>query len=189
MAGMELYETEFYSLATGHGLMALCCVLYLAWWCIFFRPRPESPQGLEYAAGVALIVGAAVAGLFGVLRIGGAVSAVPGGVPAAVLWPAAIAAYLVLAVVTLNLFNRPITTELLLIVAWTALEIACVGALFTAEHTGSATVLLVLVIAACIGALVCYMMYYQLTDWAAFFDGCGPLVAIGLYSVVFAVLA
>lgn len=185
---MDLYQTELHSLAVGHGLMALCCVLYLAWWCMFFRPRPESPQGLEYGVGVALILGAVVAGLFGVVRMGGAVSAVPGGVPAVVLWPAAIVAYVLLAVFTTHLFNRPITTELLLIVAWTALEIACVGALFAVGRTGLATALLVLVVVACIGALVCYVRYYQLTDWPAFFDGCGPLVAIGLYSAAFAVL-
>lgn len=180
---MESYTAQLHALATGHGLLAACAVLYLAWWFEFFRPREMRPQGLEYGFGVALIVCAAVCGLLGVIRIVAALGGLPSSVSGLALWPCAIAAYVVLAVVTKRAFDRPITTELVLIVAWAALEIAVVGAL-TASGIGFALPLLVLTVLGFAGSMVCYVLYYRLTGWPAFLDGCGPLVAIGIISVV-----
>lgn len=187
MGAMDTYGTQLHGLATGHGLLALCAVLYLAWWFEFFRPRGVRPQGLEYRIGVALIIVAAVAGILGVVRICTALADMPTLVPAVVLWPSAAAAYIVLAVVTYRALGRPITTELLLIVAWTALELSVVGALL-ALGSGFALHLLVLAALGFIGSMVCYVLYYRLAGWPAFLDGCGPLVAVGVIAAVTALV-
>lgn len=180
---MDTYATQLRALAQGHELLALCAVLYLAWWFEFFRPREVRPRGLEYGMGVVMIVCAAILGLFGVIRICTGLGALPSALPAVVLWPCAIAAYVVLAVVTKRLFDRPITTELLLIVAWTALEVAVVGAL-VAIGSGVTAPLLVLALMGFAFSLACYVLYYRLSGWPAFLDGCGPLVAVGVIAAV-----
>lgn len=185
---MSTYDTELHALSGGHTMLALCCVCYLAWWCIFFRPRASKPQGLEYGIGVALLLGAIVFGVLAVVRMVGALSALPNRIPGIVLWPCAAVVYLVLAYVTWRFMKRPITTELILIAAWTALEVSVVGAVWGTGITGMTWLMFLLVAVACIGSLACYLAYYQLTGFAAFLDGCGPLVAIGVLSVAFSLL-
>lgn len=182
-AAMDTYTPQLHAIAAGHGLLALCAALYLAWWFEFFRPRSARPQGIEYGIGVALIVIAAIAGILGVVRICTALATMPTRMPGVVLWPCAIAAYIVLAVVTYRALGRPITTELLLIVAWTALEVAVAGALI-ALGSGFAMPLTLLVALGFTASMVCYVLYYRLSGWPAFLDGCGPLVAVGIIAIV-----
>lgn len=183
MLAMDTYDTQLHGLVAGHGLLVLCAVLYLAWWFEFFRPRSARPQGLEYGIGVALIVMAAIAGIFGVVKICTALGGMPTRLPATALWSCAVAGYIVLAVVTYRALGRPVTTELLLIVAWTALELAVVGALL-AVGSGFAPPLLVLVVLGFVVSMACYVLYYRLSGWAAFLDGCGPLITVGIIAAV-----
>ena len=37
-------------------------------------------------------------------------------------------------------------------------------------------------------SMVCYVLYYRLHGWTAFFDGCGPLLAVGAISLAFVFL-
>lgn len=177
------YASELQALAGGHRLLTLCAVLYLAWWFEFFRPREVRPQGLEYGFGVALILGAAACGILGVVRICSALGSMPSTLPAVVLCPCAIAVYALLAVVSSRALGRPITTELLLIVAWTALEIAVMGALL-AVGSPFALPLLVLALVGFACSMVCYLLYYRLSGWPAFLDGCGPLVVVGIIAAI-----
>lgn len=187
MQAMDTYAEQLHALAQGHGLLAVCAVFYLAWWFEFFRPRDVRPQGLEYGIGVALIVIAACAGLLGVVRICTGLGGMPNRIPTFALWVCAIAAYVALAIVTKCAFDRPITTELLLIVAWAALEVAVVGALL-AVGSPVAVPLLVIAILGAVGSMVCYVLYYRLAGWPAFYDGCGPLVAVGIIAAIVAAL-
>lgn len=164
----------------GHWLLALCAVLYLAWWCVFFRPRDEKPQGVERGAGIALILGAVVAGLAAVFQIVTGLGQLPDAFSGPVLWLVAAGTYALLAFVTSRFLERPVTTELLLIVAWCALEVDVAGAVWPNWP------LLVAVIVATAFSMVCYLLYYRLEGRAAFLDGCGPLVAVGLLSVIVA---
>lgn len=187
MRDMNMLGTHAQGLVTGHGMLALCAAFYLAWWWEFFRPREVRPQGLEYGIGVELIVIAAILGILGVIRICSGLAGLPTAIPGIVLWPCAVAAYVILAVVTKRAFDRPITTELLLIVAWAALEVAVAGALLAAG-SGFAVPLLVLAALGFVGSMVCYVLYYRLSGWAAFYDGCGPLVAVGIIAAVTAAM-
>ena len=51
----------------GHVLLLVCAVLYLIWWCIFFRPNAQVTGGALRVFGIACILVAAVAGIAGVV--------------------------------------------------------------------------------------------------------------------------
>ena len=51
----------------GHVLLLVCAVLYLIWWCIFFRPNAQVKGGALRVFGIACILVAAVAGIVGVV--------------------------------------------------------------------------------------------------------------------------
>lgn len=179
------------SLVGGHASLAACAVLYLAWWWIFFRPQEGRPAGALYGIGVACIVAAAVLG------IGGAASAIVGlgklpvqggALPGWAFVAGAAISYVVLAFATVRLFHRPITTELALFVAWAALELAVANGLREAGawSDGLALVMVVLVAAAMLASLVCYVLYYRLPPLLSFVDGAVPLVLVGAMAVAMA---
>lgn len=172
----------------GHVLLAVCCALYLAWWALFFRPGSRI-EGPLYWFGVALILGAATCGIAGCFLAGGALSQLPGAQTFSPLpyLVAGVVTYLVLAFVTNGLFDRPITTELVLIVAWCAFECAVVGTLSAAAISQQrAVVLYVLVGVLAVASLICYVLYYRLGPWPAFYDGMVPLISVGIAAVIVA---
>lgn len=176
----------------GHVLMAVCAVLYLAWWAIFFRPDIPKVTGALYWVGVACIIGAALAGVAGAIVIGVGVARVPSPPAPSGIWFAigAVVAYIVLAFVTSRLFGRPITTELVLFVAWTALELASVVSLGASGmfSQGHAAALGIAVVAMFAVMLVTYMLYYNLAALPSFIDGAIPLALVAVFSVAMVVL-
>lgn len=173
--------------------MAVCAVLYLAWWSIFFRPDTGKVTGILYGFGVACIVIAALAGIAGAVVIGmGTAQISQAGLTPSGWWyvAGAVAAYIALAFVTAKILHRPVTTELILFAAWTALELAVVitlssvGALTRPASAGAVA----LIIALFVCMLVTYLLYYHLGPLASFIDGAIPLVAVGLYSVAAAIM-
>jgi hypothetical protein len=194
MGQMALNGTK--TLEWGHVLLLVCAVLYLAWWCIFFRPNVHVAAGPLRIIGIACILVAAAAGITGVVMICrgiGALTPAAGGIG---VWPfviGGIVTYVLLAVITSQLMHRPITTELLLIVMWIALELCTVTMLRGAgAWTGiggavtaaTAIALIVVLIVLLIADMVCYVLYYQLPPMAGFIDGMMPLTAVAIFSGV-----
>lgn len=189
---MQGIDAGFQGLLVGaHACLALCAMLYLTWWWIFFSPQADKPVGMRRTLGIVCIVGAAVAGVAGVALAVSAVGGLGGhsvGVPAWVFAAAAPVVYIALAFVTRRVFSRPITTELALFVLWAALELAVVhvlggtGALSPAVST-ALSALVIAVFALC---LVSYVLYYRLDPMPSFIDGAVPLAAVGAVSVVMA---
>ena len=182
------YDEQLGGLSTGHALLAACAVCYLAWWWVFFRPRADSPMGLERSVGITLILAAVALGLAAVIRIGGSLASLPSMIPGILLWPLAIVAYVALLLLTTRVFDRQPTTELVLIVAWCALEVAVAGALAACGLGGRAVAATAVAVAGFVASMVCYVLYYRLSGMAAFLDGCVPLVSVAVTSVVLAVL-
>lgn len=176
----------------GHALMAACAVLYLAWWVIFFRPDIPKVTGALYWVGVACIIGAAFTGIAGAIVIGIGVARVPSPPAPSGIWFAigAVVVYIVLAYVTSRLFHRPITTELVLFVAWTALELACISALGASGGFSPARAILlgVIVVAMFAVMLVTYMLYYNLSSLPSFIDGAIPLAMVAVFSIAMTIL-
>lgn len=187
---MATYETES-ALARvwqGHALLAACAVLYLAWWVVFFRPGATRPAGTLYAFGVACILGAVACGLAGVFRAAGALGALPGAgsVPGWAFAIGGVVGYVALLALTAGVFQRQVTTELLLIDAWGAFELCVVASLAASGSLagGAASAMYALVALLVVASLVCYVLYYRLGPVASFVDGMVPLVAVGVESVV-----
>ncbi len=168
--------------------MTLCAVLYLSWWIIFFRPDAPNVTGILYYVGVACIVCAALAGIAGAVMIGvGTSQSSVAGLSPSGWWFAlgAVMLYILLAFATSRLMGRPITTELLLFVVWTAVEIACIVTLGSADAFSRTTTLVLVIVVALVfaGMLVTYLLYYHLAPLPSFIDGAIPLAVVGMFSI------
>lgn len=101
-----------------------------------------------------------------------------------------IAAYILLAWATAHFWNRPITTELLLFVAWGALELYAACALEAGGTLGLTATWCLVAIIFCVFALslTCYVLYYRLTATPSFVAGALPLSAVGIFSTILPLL-
>lgn len=162
-------------------LLVICCAFYLAWWLLAFKPA-GAIKGMKTGW---LLIPAFVSGLLSViLAVKGIQSAsiretlFPNGL---LLW-GGIAVYLILLAVTVLLLKRPVTTELLLIVGWTALALSEINVLYGMglfSH-GLAVMFAVVIGVAALISLVCYVLYYNFGDRAGYFDGMVPLFLVAL---------
>ena len=112
----------------GQFLLILCCVSYLIWWYRGFRPDVEVSR-TGGIGGILLLV-TAVLGIAGVFFSLSPVMEKT----AAKLNPMHIAAagilgYIILLWITRTVFDRVVTSELLLIVGWTVLELTVINRL------------------------------------------------------------
>lgn len=162
-------------------LLIICCAFYLAWWVLAFKPV-GAVKGMKtgwllipaFAAGLASIILA----VKGIQSASARATLFPNGL---ILW-GSIAAYLILLAVTVLFFKRQVTTELLLIVGWAALALSEINVLYgTGRFShGVAAVFAVVIGAAALISLVCYVLYYNLGDRAGYFDGMVPLLLVVL---------
>ncbi len=181
---------EMGQLFWGNVLVAGCGVFYLLWWVLAFRPVGAItgmksgwlliPAFILGFAGVILIIrGSMQAKLSRSFFSGGAVLAV------------AAVTYAVLLVVTSAAFHRQVTTELFLIVGWTALVFLEVNTLYGLEAfgTGAAAVLFAAAAVSAVVSMVCYVLYYDLSDKTGYVDGMIPLILATVFMVILAVLS
>ena len=164
-------------LLTGNWIMALCGVFYLAWWVVVFRP----PKPRNSPVGWALLALAFLAGIAGFYLMGRTlvepVSEVRPGVPGRWMALAGAVAYAVLLAGTTLIFHRQVTSELLISVAWTVLELCAVNFLYRcgALSPSGTLSLACLILSAAASSLVCYLLYYRLPYAPGFIAGCVPL--------------
>lgn len=188
---MAEYVQEIAQIGLGHFALAACAGFYLAWWCVFFRPNAKQDNTrLLRGVGIACIVLAAVLGVLALGLVIAALVALPASIPTFILIAGAVALYVVLLGITNVVMDRPLTTELALIVGWFALEVNFLnGIASTGLVTGASLIIMGLfVLIAFIASLVCYVLYYQLEGRRAFACGATPLLVIGLVSLAFALL-
>lgn len=182
------------TLVGGHAALAVCAALYLAWWWVFFNPALPKATGALYAVGVGFIVGAVACGIAAIVLLAMGLGALAGpgaGADAAPGWAFAVggvAAYALLAFVTVRFFQRPVTTELLLFVLWAALELAVANALLGAGALplGAFWAIVAIVALVTVANLVCYVLYFHLPPLASFVDGAVPLAVVGVFAAVLA---
>ena len=164
-------------LLTGNWIMALCGVFYLAWWVAAFRP----PKPRSTPVGWVLLALAFLAGMAGFYLMGRTlvepVSEVNPGVPGRWITLTGAVAYAVLLAGTTLIFHRQVTSELLIIVAWTVLELCTVSFLYRCGglRNAAAWTLAGIVLAAAVASLICYLLYYRLPYTPGFIVGCIPL--------------
>lgn len=180
------FTGALWNIFTGNLLMLLTIGFYIAWWVVLFRPdrNGSSPHGTF------LIVIALVSGLASVVFLIFGISSQPWNgkeFPGAYFLLGALGAYFILLGVTTGFFHRPVTSELLLIVLWSALEWSVTTALKMGDRLSSRGALTLTILvggAACIG-LVCYVLFYRLDGAPRFWDGLIPLIADGAVVAAF----
>lgn len=175
---MGEYAPAYAGIIRGQILLAVCCVFYLIWWSISFRPG-ETVNRVGGVRGLLLLV-TALCGIAGVLLNAHGNSMVPRDLePLNGGWviAAGVLAYVVLLLVTTKGMKRPVTTELFLITAWTVLEVSTMNALCGAGSlTGGRLLFMGAVTAAAfIISMVIYVLYYRMEAWHAFYAAMVPL--------------
>lgn len=161
----------------GQILLILCCVFYLIWWYRGYRPGVPADR-LGGTNGVLFGITAAL-GLAGLIcSLGRVEEKTDPPLEAHTVLFAAVAVYAVLMLVTRLGFGRPVTTELILIVGWTALEIGVINRLFSAGGLSGRgfAVLCALIAAAFTISMVLYVLYYRMEERKAFCAAMIPLV-------------
>lgn len=175
----------------GNLLMIVTIACYIAWWTVSFRPGGDSKTAAAFIfISVTLIAGLAAitALLIGIKSL----SQAGKGIPLAYILLGAAALYLILLAVTTILFKRIVTSELLLITVWAAVECSAIAVLHGSSRfsMGQAMALAVLVLLATITGIVCYILHYRLDETARFWNGLIPLMVDGgVVAVLLAVLA
>lgn len=166
---------------TGQILLIICCMFYLVWWYLGYRPNVVTDRvgGIN---GILLLLTAA----FGVTGITFSLMPTPETVNThyrqLLIVVIGIGAYILLVFVTKSVFHRIVTSELFLIVGWTMLELSVLNRIGgSGLLTGARLVSVYIAIAlAFVISMVLYVAYYRMEDMKAFYSAMIPLVTEGL---------
>lgn len=174
----------------GQLLLFICSLFYLAWWIVAFRPDSSASAPGSATSGF-LFMAALVTGLAAVYLLSSGINTLADhstGFPVKCILLAAAAAFALLLPATAIGFARVVTSELLIIHLWAALEFSTVAVLQGAGHLGpgSASALTILVGLGFLVSLACYVLYYRLDPMAAYVSGMVPLAASTLIAAVLA---
>ena len=164
---------------TGNILLVLCCIFYLAWWMIAFKPV-GAVKGMR--SGWLLIPAA----LFGVAAVAMICKGVSSTANDQMLFPTVsvvmigVVLYVALLAGTWLLLRRPVTTELFLIVGWAVLTAAEISALYGQGIFGQAGAVawIICIVALALISLICYLLYYNLDSVKGYYDGMLPLIIV-----------
>jgi hypothetical protein len=180
------FTIPLWELFGGNLLMVVTIVFYIAWWAASFRPNADGKTAgaglfisLAFLSGVAAIA---------VLILG--INSLPQegkGFPVRYILLGAVVFYILLLAVTQIVFQRAVTSELLLIVVWIALESAVLAVLQSSGRfsAGQTLVFAILLGLATVAGLVCYILHYRLDEPARFWNGLIPLIVDGGVVAVF----
>jgi len=175
----------------GQILMIACCIFYIIWWNMAFRPGVSVNRvGGKY--GVLLCI-TALCALAGIWQSAAGLQKVPphsGGFNGLYLLAGGVIVYIVLLAATRILCHRTVTTELVLIVGWTVLELTVAGGFFALGQLSAAQKMFMLVLVLVVAAvsMVCYLAYYGLEPQKAFAIGSVPLAATGAAMLLMCIL-
>ena len=175
----------------GQAVLVACCLFYVCFWRAAFHPYRSA--AVPFGGKAALFLCTLLCGIGGVaLTVSGISLVGKKPVSQALLVVGGAAAYVVLLLLTTLLWKRRVTTELVLLVAWTVLELSALNALYGAGFFGKGGTALFagLCAAALLGGLWCYLRYDQLPPLPAFFLWYVPLlldaaVMAGLCAAIF----
>lgn len=173
---------------TGNVLLIFCCVFYLLWWILAFHPS-NAVKGMKSGW---LLLPAAVSGVSAIAVIVRGICTAHiqrDLIPAGKILLVSVAAYFILLAGTWLLLKRPVTTELLLIVGWTALILSEINTLFGIERftrPQAAGFMTAVIISAAI-SLAAYLVYYRLGAVSGYIDGMIPLILIAIMMVILSV--
>ncbi|MCR4655166.1 MAG: hypothetical protein K5770_02910 [Lachnospiraceae bacterium] len=172
----------------GNRSMITCVICYLAWWIITFKP--PAPKGT--LTGSLFLIGAFIFGIGGIFLIAHAMirlmerEIINPFIPMWIIPVAGILFYVILLVLSSGLLHRPVTSELLIIIIWTVLEICFVGTMYRYGfiENGVLSALIAGIIIVTIISMICYLLYYKLEYVKGYYDGMVPLMLTGIMMAV-----
>ncbi len=173
----------------GNWLFVACCIVYLVWWNVAFKPGFIAPMAAKTALfSVTAFLG--IAGLLMIVRGCSETKATDMSFPTLnmIIIGAGILLYIVLLLLTNALMHRQITTELMLIVFWLCMELCtCTSLYYYGVLTRALLIILAIavIVSAAIG-MICYLAYYNMPPMKAFYDGMVPLI---LFAVIGSVIS
>ncbi|MCD8158413.1 MAG: hypothetical protein LUD77_05810 [Clostridiales bacterium] len=173
----------------GNVLLIICCLFYLAWWLLAFKPT-GAVKGMKSGW---LLLPAFVFGLAGIAEIvrgNEPLKLQTGLMPGSFILVGGIAAYLILYGLTSVALKRQVTTELFLIVGWAVLMFSELNALYAEEHFSKFTdvVFIIITAAAVAVSLICYILYYKLDSTLGYYDGAIPLILAAVIPAVISIV-
>ena len=168
---------------TGNLLFAACCLFYLVWWAVAFRPGFTAPMAVKSIL-LLITAGFGIAGLILIVNGCNIISMTHDGLFRSCITVIASGAalYALLLFVTWHFMHRQVTTELMLIVFWVCMEVCVILSLHEADVFAKAAAIViaaVVIIAAAIG-MISYLAYYGMEPMKAYYDGMVPLVLFGI---------
>ncbi|MCC8075136.1 MAG: hypothetical protein LIO95_04205 [Clostridiales bacterium] len=177
------YDLQTRQMLTGNLLLVGCCVFYLAWWLIAFKPE-GAIKGMKSGW---LLIPAFLFGTAAVVQIvrGSNVDSQAALLPRTVVLIGGVVAYVVLLAATSIILKRQVTTELFLIVGWTVLMFLEVNGLFALGQQSRAMAIgfFVVTVVVTIISLVCYLLYYNLDSVKGYVDGMIPLLLVAVMMI------
>lgn len=174
---------------SGQLLLTACCGFYIPWWFRVFRPG--GVQNWTGGRAGILLLFTALCGLGGlILTISGNNQAqvTRALYPGILVMAAGLAAYAFLMAFTGLVFHRPVTTELVLIVGWTVLELVTLNILYgTGRFRRREVLALIILVLAAFGInMILYVLYYRMDEWKAYYAAAVPLALDGIVMLVIA---
>lgn len=169
----------------GQILLIICFVFYLVWWYRGFRPgtsvnRIRGLNGILLALTMLFGISGVAITILGGNGVDGALKINP-----ATVLISGVGAYILFLVVTRFICHRIVTSELLLIVAWTMLELWAIVVLNGGGSLSDVcfTILAIVLAAAFIVSIILYVAYYRMEEMKAFHTAMIPLIAAESFMV------
>jgi hypothetical protein len=179
------FTAPLWEIFAGNLLLLFCSLFYLVWWVVSFRPNSSGGS-----AGVFYITAAFITGVAAIALMSGGINSLSQdskSLPVRFILLGSAALFLVLLLVTAIAFHRIVTSELIIIHIWAALELSVVAVLYGTGRFGSgrAATLAALVGIATVIGLICYVLYYRLDGTASYWNGMVPLMMDAFVMAVF----
>jgi hypothetical protein len=169
------FTAPIWELFAGNLLFLFCSLFYLVWWIVAFRPNSSggSTGGIfitfAFLTGIAALI---------LMPVGvHTLSQDSKALPVRFILLGAVALYLILLPVTSVVFHRQLTSELIIMLIWAALELSVITVLYGNGRFdfGRMAILAALVGIAIVIGLICYVLYYRLEGTSSYIDGMIPL--------------
>jgi hypothetical protein len=179
------FTAPLWEIFSGNLLLLFCSLFYLIWWVVSFRPNSSGGS-----AGVFCIAAAFITGVAAIALMSAGINALSHNsksLPVRFILIGGAVLFVVLLLVTSIAFHRIVTSELIIIHIWVALELSAVAVLYGTAHfgPGRGATLAVLVGIATVVGLISYVLFYRLDGMSGYWDGMIPLITDAFVMAVF----
>lgn len=179
------------SIVFGQMSLIICCIFYLIWWSLCYKPGLVVDRIHGFRGALLLIT--VLCGLVGVwlsIRGMGELTIRHSMFSGSRIIGMGIFVYIVLLLITVFGFHRPVTTELILITGWLSLEMCLINALYGAQILSISqfwTLCIVLILAFVVSILL-YILYYRMAPMKAYYAAMIPLLTEAISMLIVLIL-